>query len=172
VLFFEHDAASGGYAEPEAYPRHAVAVAGSHDLPTIRGWWEGFDIDLKERLGQYPGAEQAESARKQRQSDREKLLIALRKEHLIAQAEPAHVEDIAVAVHRYLARSNTFLAMAQLDDISWEPEPVNMPGTCTEYPNWRRRLGLSLEDLAANPLFQKFTQLFHEERGGARGGQA
>jgi 4-alpha-glucanotransferase len=49
VLFFEkHEKA---FSAPDDYPYLALSVAGNHDLPTIRGWWEGSDIDLKECLG-------------------------------------------------------------------------------------------------------------------------
>ena len=36
---------------------------------------------------------------------------------------------------------------AQLDDILGERAPVNVPGTSTEYPNWRRKLGPTLDSL-------------------------
>src|SRR5262249_16240782 len=35
VLFFEQDGASGEFLPPANYPRSAIAVAGSHDLPTL-----------------------------------------------------------------------------------------------------------------------------------------
>ena len=35
--------------------------------------------------------------------------------------------------------------MAQLDDITLEIEPVNVPTTSDEYPNWRRRYAVQLE---------------------------
>ena len=53
VLFFEQEE-SGAFVPPDAYPPLALAVAGSHDLPTLRGWWEERDIALKDRLGLYP----------------------------------------------------------------------------------------------------------------------
>ena len=138
VLIFEQDSSTGEFTTPAAYPRLSVAVAGNHDLPTIRAWWEGLDIDLKERLDQYSTAAQAEAARVQRRRDCEELLSALVYEGLLPESDPLEIEAIAIAVHKFLARSNAFLVMAQLDDISWESEPVNVPGTCEEYPNWRR----------------------------------
>jgi len=32
---------SGAFPPPNAYPALALAVVGSHDLPTLRGRWEG-----------------------------------------------------------------------------------------------------------------------------------
>ena len=54
VLYFEQDS-EGCFLPPDAYPRLAVAVVGSHDLPTLRGWWEGRDLDLKQSLDLFPG---------------------------------------------------------------------------------------------------------------------
>jgi 4-alpha-glucanotransferase len=52
VLFFEQ-ADDGKFRPPEEYPRLAVSVAGSHDMPPLRGWLGAADITLKERLGLY-----------------------------------------------------------------------------------------------------------------------
>ena len=54
VLFFEQEPETGAFLPPSAYPALALAVVGSHDLPTLRGWWEGRDLDLKEQLGLFP----------------------------------------------------------------------------------------------------------------------
>ena len=40
------------------------------------------------------------------------------------------------------------LVQVQLDDLLGEEEAVNLPGTWRDYPNWRRKLGTPLEDLA------------------------
>jgi 4-alpha-glucanotransferase len=50
------------------------------------------------------------------------------------------VEEFIAAVHLFLRKTPSVLAMAQLDDLDQQPDPVNVPGTSGEYPNWRRRL--------------------------------
>ena len=62
VLFFEQDIETGAFVPPQAYPALALAVVGSHDLPTLRGWWEGRDLDIKERLGLFPGCRRGQAA--------------------------------------------------------------------------------------------------------------
>ncbi len=52
VLPFERES-DGGFKKPDAYPRSALAVTTTHDLPTFRGWWRGLDVDLRETLGVY-----------------------------------------------------------------------------------------------------------------------
>ena len=62
--------------------RHALAAVTTHDLPTLHGWWSGHDIDLWEKLGFYADASVGERVRAERQSERERLLRALRREKL------------------------------------------------------------------------------------------
>jgi (1->4)-alpha-D-glucan 1-alpha-D-glucosylmutase len=38
----------------------------------------------------------------------------------------------------------------QLEDVLGASEQVNIPGTVTEYPNWRRKLPLELEKFSAD----------------------
>jgi 4-alpha-glucanotransferase len=55
--------------------------------------------------------------------------------------------------------------MAQIDDLTDEVEPVNVPATSDEHPNWRRRLSMTLEELAARPRFIDIAESFRAERG-------
>jgi 4-alpha-glucanotransferase len=165
VLFFEQDLKTGRFFPPDQYPRLALAVTGSHDLPTLRGWWEGADLDLKERLHQFPQPDQAEHARAQRVRDRLALLQALRHEGLLPNGGQVTMEQLSTAVHHYLARTKAFLAIVQLDDITDETESVNVPATTDEHPNWRRRVSLNLEDLSRHPRLDRLARLFQEERG-------
>ena len=72
---------------------------------------------------------------------------------------------LARAVHAFLARTPCALAMAQIDDLTDEADPVNLPATSDEHPNWRRRLSMTLEELAARPRFIDIAQIFRAERG-------
>jgi 4-alpha-glucanotransferase len=162
VLFFERD--QTGFLAPAEYPALALAVTGSHDLPTLVGWWEGRDIALKEKLALFPDADSVHQARRQRVQERAELLAALRTAKLIdTDAEP-NVEALILAVHAYLARTRCTLVVAQMDDVTGEAEPVNVPATSEEHPNWRRRLSLSLEQFSVHPRFLALTDLLGAER--------
>jgi 4-alpha-glucanotransferase len=156
ILFFEQ-AEDGSFLPPEAYPPLAMAVLGSHDLPTLRGWWEGRDVDLKERYGLLPTAEEVTWQRDQRDRDKAALLRATG----LAQPDP---QALSQAAHGMLARSASLLAVAQLDDLLDEGDQVNVPSTSYEHPNWRRKLSLPLEALPDHGLFGDVTALFRAER--------
>ncbi|HYG89575.1 MAG TPA: 4-alpha-glucanotransferase [Azospirillum sp.] len=151
VVFFEwtHD---GGFVGPDDYPYLALATVGNHDLATLRGWWDGHDIELKERMGLYPAPGEADRQRARRRNERGRLIEAVRAAGLALPASfggdsPYH-PALGNAVHAFLARSNAAIAMVQLDDLTDEREQVNLPGTVDQYPNWRRKLSLTLEELA------------------------
>jgi 4-alpha-glucanotransferase len=165
VLLFEQAPATGEFIPPADYPALSLAVSGSHDLPTLRGWWEARDINLKERLGLLPGTEEASRQREARQRDRMQLVEALRRERLLDDTTAPDVGTLVRAVHSFLARARSILAMAQLDDLADEAEPVNVPGTGGEYSNWRRRLSIDLGELASRARFTDIMAIFAAERG-------
>ncbi len=55
VLLFEK--LDGRFRSPGEYLPHALATATTHDMPTLRSYWEGRDIELRHRLNLYPSAE-------------------------------------------------------------------------------------------------------------------
>ncbi len=164
VLFFEK--ASEGFRSPDQYPTLALAVAGSHDLPTLRAWWEAGDLRLKEQLNLFPKEEDARRAWEERESDRRGLLDALHHAGLDSDPEMG-VEALSRAVHAFLARSASAFAVVQVDDITDESAPVNVPTTSDEHPNWRRRLSMTLEELDEHPRFAALADIFRRQRSRA-----
>jgi 4-alpha-glucanotransferase len=51
----------------------------------------------------------------------------------------------------YLGRSSAALVTVQLEDMIGMLEPVNVPGTSSEYSNWTRRVTLSAREVFARP---------------------
>jgi 4-alpha-glucanotransferase len=161
VLFFEKE--EGGFVPPNRYPPLSLAVAGSHDLPTLRAWMTASDLALKAKLKLFPSAELKEEAERARLSDRQKLLAIFKELGLPSDsAMPMH--QFADAAHAFLASSASAITMVQIDDITQETTPVNVPATSTEHPNWRRRLSMSLEEMEDDPRFHALTRVLNETR--------
>jgi 4-alpha-glucanotransferase len=135
---------------PWSYPRLALAVVGNHDLPTLKGWWTGADLALQARHGLLTAA-QLEEAQRVRAREKEALVAALVGQTLLASSD-CSFDDLRIAVHRYLGRTNAIFALAQIEDIAGQEEPVNVPNIAN-YPSWRRRVGPTLEDLGAGEAF-------------------
>jgi 4-alpha-glucanotransferase len=150
VVLFEQKA--GEFVAPRDYVRPALAAVTTHDLPTLRGWWAGHDIDLWEKLGFYADASVGERNRADRQEERARLLRALRREGLWDEENdsvPPYSAKLGLAVHVYLARSRAALVTVQLEDMIGMLEPVNVPGTSHEYSNWTRRMTESARQIFA-----------------------
>jgi 4-alpha-glucanotransferase len=151
VLLFEK--VDGRFRRPDEYVRQALATVTTHDMPTLRSYWEGRDIELRRRLNLYPSAEVESDIIREREHDRELLLGALQEQGL----KPAHpatpfdafTAELAHALHLYLARSATTLVALQIEDLLGEILPVNVPGTDREYPNWQRKVSVDIEEMAA-----------------------
>jgi 4-alpha-glucanotransferase len=151
VLLFEK--LDGRFRRPGEYLRQALATATTHDMPTLRSYWEARDIELRRRLNLYPSIEIEADVMRERERDRELLLAALQEQGL-KPVQPATPFDpfsaeLAQSVHLYLARSATALVALQIEDLLGESLPVNVPGTDREYPNWQRKVSADIEDIAA-----------------------
>jgi 4-alpha-glucanotransferase len=151
VLLFEK--IDGRFRRPGEFERHALAAATTHDLPTLHSYWEARDIELRRRLNLYPSAQVESDIVRERDHDREMLLSALREQglsptHPSGPLEP-YTDDLGHALHLYLARSSTALVALQIEDLLGMIDPVNVPGTFAEYPNWQRKITAAIEDMAA-----------------------
>ena len=131
---------------PGHYPRLAAASIGTHDLPTLAGWWTGD-----------------RSAGEDRQRDRFLLVDALERAGALDAAGAARLREdaerggtiaafpeLAFAVHRFLALTPSMLSVVSIDDVLGETQAVNVPGTFDEHPNWRRKVSLPLESIEAD----------------------
>ena len=54
------------------------------------------------------------------------------------------------AVARFMARTPSRMLVISAEDVLSVRDQVNMPGTIDEYPNWRRKLPLDLDDIATD----------------------
>jgi 4-alpha-glucanotransferase len=166
VLYFEKDGKR--FKRPHEYPDLALACVTTHDLATLAGFWKGSDIELRQTLELYPSLAEEQREWQERTQDRTILLAALAEENLLPQATEEEnatrviSPELVAAVHRYLALSPAMLLMVQIDDLTGEEEQLNLPGTIDEYPNWRRRVAVPVEDLASAPVMLALEQALSE----------
>ncbi|WP_312795211.1 4-alpha-glucanotransferase [Tianweitania sp.] len=173
ILYFEKD--EGGFFAPKDYPPLALACLSTHDLPTLRGWWRGDDVDLRLEHGLID-EEAAEEQRETRAEERAKLIEGMswfrvfdekdrKAAEKAARDEASELpETIMVATHRMVARTPSLLAGVRLADLTGEEKPTNLPGTVDSYPNWRLKNSTSIEDLADAPFFQSICAVMRAER--------
>ncbi len=174
VLYFERDA-KGDFLPPAQYLPQALVAGATHDLPTLAGWWEGHDLELRESLGLFPQPELRQRQVIERAQDRARLLLALESESLLppgATVSPVSIPQMTPAfshaLHQYLARSPSKIVLAQLEDVAGVREQINQPGTSDAHPNWQRKLPLLLERWPVDERFVELARMFERERGRGR----
>jgi (1->4)-alpha-D-glucan 1-alpha-D-glucosylmutase len=171
LLLFEHES-DGSFKQPAAYPAQSVVSVATHDLPTLKGFWVGHELDLRASLQLFTSEEVRAQQIVKRAQDRAWLLWALEQEGLLPPgldldpvSVPEMTPELTVAIHTYLARSPAKVMMVQMEDVFGQLEQVNLPGTVEQYPNWRRKLPLNLEEWTANRRFTATAEALKRERG-------
>jgi len=171
VFYFERQGkGDDNFAAPENYPRQAIACATTHDLPTLAGYWEGRDLDLRSQLNLYPSPQLAEQDAASRARDRLLLVQALVHQGLLPpNYEPPTQfcpEELRRAVLAYLGQSRAALVEVRLEDILGLTAQQNLPGTLKQHPNWRQKIFLNLEDLRHHPEAFRIAETLRQTRGG------
>ncbi|WP_353216200.1 4-alpha-glucanotransferase [Sandarakinorhabdus sp.] len=137
VLWFER-AGDGGFIGAQDYPAGSAAMTGTHDTPTLAGWWSGRDLDWADRLHRLPPGTDRAKAEAARAWDRGLLWSTL-----TGQSErpaPDNTAPLVTAALAHAARTPSLLVIVPMEDLLGEPEQPNLPGTTHEHPNWQRRL--------------------------------
>jgi 4-alpha-glucanotransferase len=134
ILWFEADRdGDGGPLPAEKWREYCLSAVTTHDLPPTPGYLAGEHVRLRERLGLLtrPAAEELAADQAQQAG----WLAELRRVGLLGD-EPS-VDEIVVALHRYLGRTPSKLLALSLADAVGDLRTQNQPGTTDEYPNWR-----------------------------------
>jgi 4-alpha-glucanotransferase len=123
-------------------PADAMVGMNTHDMPTFAGFWEDE-----------AGADGRRAA----------LRAALERRGHVAGDGPAVLD----ACLQELAASDARGLLVNLEDVWWERERQNIPGTTTEHPNWRRRARHGVDELEQVPgLAQRMARIAGLRRGG------
>lgn len=161
----------GRYIPPASYPESALVAAGTHDMPTLTGWWTGGDIDAACKIGMMDGQKE-QIARADRRADRFALVEAMSRvglwfvesENFESQINGALPPKMIEKIYTYLAQAPCQVFLVQLEDVLRQAEQMNMPGTCDEYPNWRFKLPKTIEELDSDGDMEKIANILKAAR--------
>ncbi len=136
-----------------APPQRSLASWGTHDLPRFAAYWEGADIDERERSGALDAAAAA-AERAERAAKKVALASALHVQTsgtAGGRGPDGETMDLLRACLGHMAAGDSLLVLVDLEDLWLERQPQNRPGTGPEVPNWRFRSALSLGQAQADP---------------------
>jgi (1->4)-alpha-D-glucan 1-alpha-D-glucosylmutase len=158
LLYFERGS-DGRFREPHEYDVNAVASTGTHDVAPFAGFWSGADLRDRAQLGFYANDFDVAAAHQERETARNLLLHVLGRNQFIGVVEAGMLESaqeaasdellvtLVRAAYTLLGRSEARLLLVQLEDLALQRNSVNTPGTFDEMPNWRHRLGITVDAL-------------------------
>jgi 4-alpha-glucanotransferase len=135
VMMFERDG-RGAFRNADYYSPNALVTFNTHDLSTYAGWRSFNDLKLKRSIGIDPG--ESDDARWHALT----MLDHVLRDHAIDR------HDLC-AVVGFLAKTRSRLLAISLEDLLGVIDQPNIPGTVNEHPNWRQRLPVAVEGIAA-----------------------
>jgi 4-alpha-glucanotransferase len=170
VFYFERTS-DGAMKSPSNYPTQSLAVATTHDLPTLTGFWSGEDLQVRGSLGAFQDDAAHHHAWEKRQRDKAAVLHALMREGLLPKGvtedlatAPVMTADLCQAIHVYLARTSSCIVLANLEDGLGELSQTNLPGTVDSHPNWTRKYAVPVEELIYDERLQQLGSVLSSTR--------
>lgn len=140
---------------PEHYKPHSLMMLANHDVPPLLAWWQADDLHLRHKIGLIDTDTDKDSHLKHalslRQHEKQQLLTLLCNAGALSHSDinSTDYSTLLLAWISVCATGAAALFSVQLCDLVQENQPVNIPGTWLEYPNWQRRMSVTLEVLAA-----------------------
>ncbi len=162
VLWFEQQ--GGGFRPAALWSSQAIATTGTHDLPTVRGWWRARDIGWRATLDLLaPGTTPAQ-AYAERMQERSMLAQALNIDHPSWIVEETDSIAPLDEILDFVGSTPAPLVIIPLEDMLALEEQPNLPNTINTHPNWQRRLPLSVDHLLDNPDVAKRLAILNHAR--------
>jgi 4-alpha-glucanotransferase len=161
LLWFERGW-SGEPLAPQWWRRNSMVTVSTHDLPPAAAFLSGSQVTDRLALGLLTRPEEEERAEAARVVD--DWIGALVAQGLLPAGVRPSADEFTVALYAYLALTPALLIGVNLAEAAGETRSQNMPGTDTEYPNWKLPLcgpdgtPVLLEDLATNPRIRAVAQ--------------
>lgn len=134
VLWFEKSY-DGSFRAPHEYAPQAAVSTTTHDLATLTGFFSGRDIEARRAAGLIDDAAY-EAQWDTRRRDVERLNHAL---------TAAGFADDALG---FILSTPCTLAVINQEDLTGEIDQQNLPASTSQYPNWRRKMKIKVEDFA------------------------
>lgn len=168
-LFYFEKHGDGSFKGAAEYPVNALVASTTHDLATIAGFWSFRDIEARRAAGL---ADQAgyENQLKDRRAEKQRMLDVLHAENLLPGdygRDAALIPELDGILHNaiigFLAQTPSILLLMNQEDLTKETEQQNLPGSTAQYPNWRRKMKWTVEELRTLPAARSYSEMFRHQ---------
>lgn len=177
-LFYFEKGPDGLQRRPDEFPHLALVSSTTHDLPTLAGFWAGRDIEARKAAGLLPDESWYHRQWDERRGEKRRMVETLVRDGFLPPDFPREVAEwteltgeLHNAVIGWLCSTPSALMLLNQEDLTKETEQQNLPGTTAEYPNWKRKMKLSLEELQGEEAagFVKMFRTWLERTGRVNG---
>jgi 4-alpha-glucanotransferase len=161
MLWFERGWSNEPLA-PQWWRRNALATVSTHDLPPAAAFLSGSQVTDRLALDLLVRPEAEERAEAAQIVD--DWIGALVDQGLLPGGGRPSAEEFTAALYGYLALTPALMIGVNLAEAAGEIRSQNMPGTSTEYPNWKLPLcgpagePVLLEELASSERVRRVAQ--------------
>ena len=165
ILFRQKDE-NGNFLDTGKYPYYALCQVSTHDQATSCGYWVAEDIEINNKCNLLPKKEYYIANLNERDEERKDFLRILKKtksfyknneksfiKNLHGESIPKNLE---YSFNIYGMKTNCAIYLVKTVDIYGQVEMENVPGTVDEYPNWRVKLPILLDDIESDGRMKKF----------------
>ncbi|NOH82377.1 4-alpha-glucanotransferase [Vibrio sp. 03-59-1] len=172
VFFFE-TAEDGGFISPEHYASQSMSALCTHDMPTLRGFWHCDDLKTGREIGLYPDEAQLETLFSDRLECKQGILDSVAWHGFLPEGVGRDASQVPMdsylseALQVHVGAGSSTLLSVQLEDWLEMDKPVNIPGTVNEYPNWRRKLTMNLDEVFSREDVNRISSRLTEVRSKA-----
>ncbi len=150
---FEKNYPTGQFKHSFEYPRQALVSSATHDLPTLAGFWQNSDIEVRKQSGLADEAGYRGQVRDRRR-EKQAMLDLLHSESLLpsrythdASSVTSLDGDLHNAVIGFLAQVPSMILLLNQEDLTKETAQQNLPGSTSQYPNWQRKMHIPVNEL-------------------------
>ncbi len=134
----------------QAIKENMLVCINTHDMPMFNSFKKGSDLDLISSLNIL--------------SDHYKTQFQQERKAQLANWESKLGSDMLNLAIEKIAQSSAKYFVVNLEDLWGEEMPQNIPGTWKEYPNWRKKFSLELNEISKNPKILKTLSILKEFR--------
>lgn len=175
LFYFEKHSRDKSFKRSHEYPRQGLVASSTHDLPTITGFWTIRDIEARKAAGLIDEAAY-QSQVEERKREKQRMLDALHAENLLPhyyERNAEHVAEVDGDLHNaivgFLAQVPSMILLLNQEDFTKESEQQNLPGSTAQYPNWQRKMRVTIEDLRSRAC-RPYSAMFRDQltRSGRR----
>ena len=165
IMHFERD--WNGFIAPEHYPSNSLISTGTHDLPSYTGFYKELDLELAKKMKTI-SLEQYMHHKENRKTEKELFLKAFEQQGFEIKSTQKEEKGVPAwfipSVYKYLSLTNSKILLIRPEDIFEMDEQFNLPGTYMEYPNWRHKLPVFLEEMLQDKRLNDIVRIVKKQR--------